>query len=111
MKTDRELLEAAAKAAGVELFYVHPLGEEYGFKILGAVEMVNWNPLTDDGDNRRLQIKLKIPLQIPDWQDIAKTWGPEDEGEGYVEFASDHNGDLAAATRLAVVRAAAAMAG
>lgn len=103
MKTDRELIELAAEAAGIAIEWDGDLPIPFGSDAV-------WNPLTDDGDNRRLQIKLKIPLQFPDWQDIARTWGPEGDSTEYIEAAVNHNGDLAAAARLAVVRAAAAMA-
>lgn len=57
--TDRELLELAAKAGGVELGYWCP---NNGAFWCGEY----WNPLDDDGDNRRLQIDLKIELIITD---------------------------------------------
>jgi len=46
--TDRELLEAAAKAAGIQ---VHPDGIEWNRNEEGY----RWNPLTDDGDALRLR--------------------------------------------------------
>jgi len=46
--SDRELLELAAKAAGIN---IEP----------------EWNPLTDDGDALRLAVKLK--LHIERWDD------------------------------------------
>jgi hypothetical protein len=85
--TDRELLEAAAKAAG------------NGF-VIGY-----WNPLTDDGDALRLAVKLGIDL----------TFYLDAQGEGpWVEAATDDaardellQADPYAATRRAIVRAAA----
>lgn len=51
--TDKELLELAAKAAGVELTGADRAAwlnkSSYG-----------WNPLTDDGDALRLAVKLKM---------------------------------------------------
>ena len=56
---ERELLENAAKAAGIDLadaewhtdgFYWMPLGTRF------------WNPLTDDGDALRLAVKLKMDV-------------------------------------------------
>jgi hypothetical protein len=49
--TDKELLELAAKAAGVECKKT-PIG----FYLLD--EDRNWNPLADDGDALRLALKL-----------------------------------------------------
>ena len=45
MKTDRELLELAAKAAGIELKYNYLWRRD---------ARQPWNPLTDDGDALRL---------------------------------------------------------
>jgi hypothetical protein len=74
--TDRELLELAAKAIGID----HWFGKE------GTVE---WNPLTDDGDALRLAVKIK--------------WVPS-----RVEVVGlSMNEDPSAATRRAIVRAAA----
>jgi hypothetical protein len=50
--TDRELMELAAKAAGVkwDVLYDGPWIPGIG----------KWNPLTDDGDALRLAVKLNI---------------------------------------------------
>lgn len=56
--TDRELLELAAKAAGIEGQYafLHYFdGEEDGICSPGNHRV--WNPLTDDGDALRLAMK------------------------------------------------------
>lgn len=50
--TDRELLEMAAKAAGVPLHHLDY--DEYLPK--------QWNPFVDDGDALRLAVKLKMVL-------------------------------------------------
>lgn len=57
--TDRELLERAAKAAGVVLDKSH----HDGFDVLGNAVTdwhngTKWNPLTDDGDAFRLGIAM-----------------------------------------------------
>ena len=53
MGTDRELLELAAKAAGVVIKYNY----------LGTQDArCPWNPLTDDGDAFRLALKLKLNI-------------------------------------------------
>ena len=49
--TDRELLELAAKAAGICL--------EDGHHWVGGF-WTRWNPLTDDGDALRLAVKLGL---------------------------------------------------
>lgn len=68
--TDRELLEKAAKAAGINLA---PEGNEVGpahFDGVGLVKYSNggfvtfkWCPLTDDGDALRLAVKLRIRFE------------------------------------------------
>ena len=111
MTTDRELLEAAAKAAGM-------VGWRYASPNIGMVKMVDpsrpetigsygpdWNPLTDDGDALRLAVELGIGIAIPNkkFPGVRRV------------FLSDISGftvtdkDPCAATRRAIVRAAAEM--
>lgn len=52
--TDRELLELAAKAAGIEVTGCVADGIPHRFG--GGY----WNPLTDDGDALRLAVKLNL---------------------------------------------------
>ena len=61
MKTDRELMELAAKAAGIDAYW----DEEYqrmqmDYHHKGGTNYEEWNPLTDDGDALRLAVKLNI---------------------------------------------------
>lgn len=53
--TDRELLELAAKAAGIKVFFDDE-GDCYRVKASG--NRACWNPLDDDGDALRLAVKL-----------------------------------------------------
>ena len=93
--SDRELLELAAKAAGVgPLSWIEPDGTK-------IVTNVRWNPLTDDGDALRLAVKLRMRVSAGqvDWV-----------GNEYVgEFSTleEVASDPLAATRRAIVRAAA----
>lgn len=62
MKTDRELLELAAKAAGIQGKYSETIGEDWG-RYAGKPGIAIgggqcWNPLSDDGDAMRLAVKL-----------------------------------------------------
>ena len=63
--TDRELLELAAKAAGIEGRYVS-LNEFPDWMAVHNGEGIYctateaWNPLTDDGDALRLAVKLGL---------------------------------------------------
>ena len=111
MTTDIELLEAAAKAAGivgeyrtenlclngdwVDVSAVFPDDELQGF----------WNPLTDDGDALRLAVKLGIGIARPEktFPDVRRVFFSDLSGFS----ATDKN--HCAATRRAIVRAAAEM--
>jgi hypothetical protein len=99
MSTDRELLELAAKAAGLD-DYVWQAG--YGM-VAYAGGSCAWNPLTDDGDALRLAVKLRINVE---------PWGSGAAAITYVRsratVAEPHYGDdPERATRRAIVRAAA----
>lgn len=99
--TDRELLEMAAKAAGISIDPIDAMHD--------PSEWVCWNPLTDDGDALRLFTKL--PFRELYVSEIGATvrWTRDGSIHGMKcdEYASEHGGDLNAATRLAIVRAAA----
>jgi hypothetical protein len=99
--TDRELLELAAKAAGMEVYGVrtNPLESCVG---LVTEEHENWNPLTDDGDALRLAVKLKIDTR-PSMSGLTKFSYAWKNGSSYGEVSSDPYAD----TRRAIVRAAA----
>ena len=85
---DRELLESAAKAAGIRLHVWGTKGAE-NFAALDAKTHARWNPLADDGDALRLAVELGIQVFSPDY--------PEYHGSG----------DACAAVRRAIVEAAA----
>jgi len=99
--TDKELLELAAKAAGLTVHW-HDSGH-YG----PTMEIMEdesggppWNPLKDDGDALRLAVKLQMNIDIIE----------EAAGAHVINyrFCSElNNGDPYAATRRAVVRCAA----
>mgnify|MGYP003338065845 CR=1 FL=1 len=99
--TDKELLELAAKAAGI----MHKWHDEVMVATFNdGIGWLEWNPLTDDGDALRLAVKLGLCVTI----DMGL--GHETEAWGYNEMAGkviqDHNNDPYAATRRAIVRAA-----
>ena len=98
--TDRELLELAAKAAGYE-YTSDDCTKEILLNIEGNYENYPWNPLTDDGDALRLAVKLQIDIGF--WLDHASADNCISEKSHY----EDYNGDPYAATRRAIVRAAA----
>ena len=87
MKTDRELLELAAKASG-EL-----TASWYGNDAYFDGVLSRWNPLNDDGDALRLAVKLGLFMRA------AVREIPRDE----------YDAEPYAATRRAITRAAAAI--
>lgn len=99
---DKELLELAAKAAGINQGC---RWSEITKTWIGDDSTTNefWNPLTSDGDALRLAVKLGMQMYI---------WQPNDGiGAHYTEinrYAKEKHGDSPyAATRRAIVRAAA----
>jgi hypothetical protein len=106
--TDRELLEKAAKAAGYKVSH-SMLGWDGIFLDFGAVT-TQWAPLTNDGDALRLAVKLRLEI-LPlegGGVDVRRTTEQEPFGE---LLASEISTDPYAATRRAIVRAAAAIEG
>ena len=89
---DRELLEKAAKAAGMEASYVGPQG-----LYTHATDCKVWNPLTDDGDALRLAVKLRMCVSPYEYVTNQQV---------FIEI-DDATDDPYAATRRAIVRAAA----
>lgn len=96
--SDRDLLEAAAMAAGQERSAAGDLWSN----ARGAL----WDPLTDDGDNARLRRTLRIVVQWFSTEVAAMHW--DDQGRGR-SWAEEYGDEPAAAERRAVVRAAAAL--
>ena len=103
--TDRELLESAAKAAGIKVEWHMGCGDALSYVERNASQRLFWNPLTDDGDALRLAVHLRITPHIDGSMTEAET-APQVDG-GF--FADAPNGAPSAATRRAIVRAAAAM--
>lgn len=111
---DRELLELAAKAAGIE-----GNQDAHGIWTQGSWEMggVLWNPLTDDSDALRLAVKLEMQVSIGFQGRINVAVyldrGVDDElsfnswGALPVNIREVKSYDPLAATRRAIVRAAA----
>ena len=98
MKTDRELLELAARAAGIALHSWSEIEQGYRREDGGY-----FRPLTDDGDALRLAVKLRIAIDFNQQACIDRLACPK----WYA--AANHHPDWNAATRRAIVRAAAAI--
>jgi hypothetical protein len=101
--TDREPLELAAKAAGIEIAWHKWVIDPKAtggccFALVGTYTY--WNPLTDDGDALRLAVKLGLT--------ITSNYHVEQKGLGVIVFTElEDSEDFCAATRRAIVRAAA----
>jgi hypothetical protein len=97
--TDRKLLEAAAKAAGIYLEWDGPPDQWVPMYYQGKTYHI-WNPLTEDGDALRLAVKLKMTVDVID----------EVAGAGVIGlnwYSALYKDDPYAATRRVIVRAAA----
>ena len=120
MTTDSELLELAAKAAGIHIDKSETNGGGVGndgFSVTGDAMLdwhdnIRWNPLTDDGDALRLAVKLYIGVRPhgPDhWQQPNVAVALWDFGDKSGRVTVEHGDDPQRATRRAIVRAAAAI--
>jgi hypothetical protein len=111
--TDRELLELAARAAGIEIKRGR-LDDPACRDMLvfnsarNLLEKLGpWNPLTDDGDALRLAVKLNLNVlfdSVPDGVGVFVYGEWDDAPEGANET---YEKDGCAATRRAITRAAA----
>lgn len=104
--TDRELLELAAKAAGIEVTEC-----TCSAKQLKATHVrdyaTHWNPLTDDGDALRLAVKLGLQYTTILEIGIGGTDCVLNRTQLYAHERHDGGADPYASTRRAIVRAAA----
>jgi len=105
--TDRELLQFAAKAAdcGVrwEVDYgCYSVPSEHGPR--------RWNPLNDDGDALRLAVKLGLDVEMHGCTATMPYACAFDCAKNIAEEVEADDGDPYAATRRAIVRAAAEIA-
>lgn len=101
MSLDRDLLELAAKAAGIRIFGFNHIG--YAITRGHDSRPIGWNPLTDDGDALRLAVKLRIDIVNIGLTVRGRAHRNEGEKIEVAEFSQDRNVD----TRRAIVRAAA----
>lgn len=103
--TDREMLELAAKAGGLDVWI-----DENGTPWIDGDKKI-WNPLADDGDALRLAVKIGFDFGVcfqviidgeMSWTGVRHT----DRGGKY-DILQNHDSYPYAATRLAITRAAA----
>ena len=64
--TNRELLELAAKAAGIKYTVKNGVLVSHGDHVSPPMP---WNPLDDDGDALRLAVKLRLMIAWDRWED------------------------------------------
>jgi len=97
--TDKELLELAAKAADYGFFFNRKISDDaYEWKSDDGM-LWQWNPLMDDGQALRLAVKLEMTIHIDNNLTDVQT---------NMDFSTEaHFNDPYAATRRAIVRAAA----
>lgn len=116
--TDRELLELAAKAAGLTKYSEwadqikdhdspHYMGCALHSKGVGG-QADSWNPLIDDGDALRLAVMLGIEIKFNYGMvsDTVEARYPHGEHGGIKAVFESLDNDPYAATRRAIVRAA-----
>jgi hypothetical protein len=118
MMTDKELLELAAKAAGIKYDVEKSVRKETAKVWWGLwlsydrepheFDRRYWNPLTDDGDAFRLQVKLHMDIyrEYLDF-DVNQRSVSATAKQLICEEEFCNNDDLCSATRRAIVRAAA----
>lgn len=71
MKSDRELLELAAKAAGLP--ELRGAGSQHHCYYVLDEQPIKWNPLADDGDALRLAVDLGIHITSSATSALAST--------------------------------------
>lgn len=125
--TDRELLELAAKAAGYRKYYPEYMGRKSFVTIEErfhnddwrksgtSITTMDWNPLEDDGDALRLAVKLRLLIESP-FNQMGTLSRPLVRSQERARGVSCNEGDQViqdpyAATRRAIVRAAAEIGG
>lgn len=114
MKTDRELLELAAKAAGWEYQSAGKIDIEQK-DLDGWIDPASgdvhwrdlWNPLTNDGDALRLAVACKLTVCTDGDATVSACEAFKPETGAFATQSVSKCADKNAATRRAIVRAAA----
>jgi len=108
MNNDRELLEAAARAAG----YAFKWGTDWHDKGTPLVDGRDWYPLDDDGDALRLAVKLRLNITFT--QELGRGHKNEfmqvsPKTMGHLAEFGPLGSDPSETIRRAIVRAAASL--
>ena len=99
--SDRELLELAAKAAGIKIKGYYEDEPSLSIKPGPKLPTARWNPLADDGDALRLAVLLGMNINVV----ASGVFVSRYESEPVIAEKSDQ--DIYAATRRAIVYVAA----
>ena len=108
MSNDREMLEMAAKAIGMDALYGGSHGMQERRQPDGEYAWT-WNPLTSDGDALRLAVKLDMGIEIMRGMEEVRVGNGDQEIVVESWAGPDAALDPSAATRRAITRAAAAI--
>lgn len=110
MENERELLEFAAKAAGIKIIrsrLADPMWRDMLIENANVKQDGNpsarWRPHTDDGDCARMEAGVESNLEWGSDFVCAIDW----DGNEACEYFKYHNGDKQAARRMASLRVAA----
>ncbi len=102
--TDRELLELAAKAAGIPLQWKE---DGRSFQLIKGFPFT-WDPIADDGDSLRLAVKLEIDICTRYLSDRKEAWATcLLSGKEFGVKVDFFNEDQGSAIRESIVRVAA----
>lgn len=104
-RTDRELLELAAKAARIKV--LQQGGSGYWTIEVHERGLKGWNPLIDDGDALRLAVKLR--MMVDPTENSVSAIPADQSSDDCIICKEKYSDDPERATRRAVVRAAAAI--
>lgn len=105
--TDRELLELAAKAVGMTGCVAEFRSPQRLVFVPDGYGSSEWNPLTDDGDALRLAVKLDLIVEPPRDNGFCHVYHYVRSNEVRERRAAMTDAAEQAATRRAIVRAAA----
>lgn len=115
-QNDRELLELAAQAAGVPAYWstdgtvqARPIFVVSVGGALGTVPFEEWNPLKNDSDALRLVVKLGLSVDVM-LREGERSRTISANNDATICGSVLHDGDPYAATRRAIVCAAALIA-
>jgi hypothetical protein len=97
--TDRELLELAAKAAGMDYGWQYIYDDYEGC----TADKYDWNPLEDDADALRLAVRLGLSIDMSGTETTVFYY----IGDDCYALSEKHSNAPCAATRKAIGRAAA----